>query len=129
MAEPFDVVLGERDMVYMRLIGSLDAVNLEILKVQVDATKKLVRSESEKRDRKLRVLFDLTKFTGTYNVESMMAMKGLEEYNRPYTLKTAVFGGSAAAQIAAELTLELIGRDNLKLFHSKEEAEDWLLAD
>jgi hypothetical protein len=129
MAVPFDVSLGEGDLVYMQLVGSLDAVNLEILKMQIDAAKRLVKAESEKRDRKLRVLFDLTHFTGTYNVESMIAMKGLEEYNRPYLTKTAVFGGSAAAQIAAELTLEIIGRDNIKLFHSKEEAQDWLIHD
>ena len=129
MAVPFDVTLGEGDLVYMKLIGALDAVNLEILKSQVTAAKKLVREESEKRDRKLRVSFDLTQFSGTNNVESMIEMKNLEEHNRPYVLKTAVFGGSPAAQIAAELTLELIHRDNLRLFPSKEEAEEWLRAE
>lgn len=129
MAEPFDVALADGDVVEMRLIGSLDAVNLEILKMQVDSAKKLVKSESEKRDRKMRVLFDLTKFSGTYNVESMIAMKNLEEHNRPYVLKTAVYGGSPAAQIAAELTLELIGRENLRLFPNRDEALEWLTAD
>lgn len=129
MAEPFDVALADGDVVEMRLIGSLDAVNLEILKMQVDSAKKLVKSESEKRDRKMRVLFDLTKFSGTYNVESMIAMKNLEEHNRPYVLKTAVYGGSPAAQIAAELTLELIGRDNLRLFPNRDEALEWLKSD
>ncbi len=129
MSVPFDVSLGDGDLVHMKLVGSLDAVNLEILKMQVDAAKRLVKTESEKRERKLRVLFDLSQFTGTYNVESMIAMKMLEEHNRPYVFKTAVFGGSAAAQIAAELTLELIGQENLRLFHSKEEAQDWLIHD
>ena len=126
MAEPFDVTLGEGDIVSMRLIGSLDSVNFEILKAQVETAKKLMKSESEKKGRKLSILFDLSAFTGTYNVGAMLAMKSLEEHNRPYSLKTAVFGGSAAAQVAAELTLELIHKDNLKLFQSKEEALAWL---
>ncbi len=126
MVEPFDVALQDTDMVSMRLVGTLNDTNFEILKSQVEAAKKLVKSESEKRGHPLKVLFDLTKFTGTYNVGAMLAMKGLEEHNRPYTSKTAVFGGSAAAQVAAELTLELIGKDNLRLFPNREDALVWL---
>lgn len=126
MPQPFEVVLQEGGVVYMRLVGSLDSVNFEILKSQVEAAKKLVKEESEKRGKKLNILFDISEFTGTYNVGAMLAMKGLEEHNRPYSNKTAVFGGSAAAQVAAELTLELIGRDTLKLFKTREDAEAWL---
>jgi hypothetical protein len=126
MPQPFEMALQEDGVVYMRLIGSLDSTNFEILKVQVENAKKLVKEESEKQGKKLPILFDLTDFTGTYNVGAMLAMKGLEEHNRPFSLKTAVYGGSAAAQVAAELTLELIGRDNLKLFKTKEEALAWL---
>lgn len=126
MPQPFEVVLQEGGVVYMRLVGSLDSVNFEILKSQVEAAKKLVKEESEKQGKKLNILFDISEFTGTYNVGAMLAMKGLEEHNRPYSNKTAVFGGSAAAQVAAELTLELIGRDTLKLFKTREDAEAWL---
>lgn len=126
MPQPFEVALQEGGVVYMRLVGSLDSVNFEILKSQVEAAKKLVKEESEKQEKKLNILFDISEFTGTYNVGAMLAMKGLEEHNRPYSNKTAVFGGSAAAQVAAELTLELIGRDTLKLFKTREDAEAWL---
>lgn len=125
MPQPFEVLL-DQDVVSMRLVGTLDSTNFEILKSLVEGAKKMVKEESEKRGKKLPILFDLTDFTGTYNVGAMLAMKSLEEHNRPYSLKTAVFGGSAAAQVAAELTLELIGRDNLKLFKTKEEALAWL---
>lgn len=110
----------------MRLVGSLDSTNFEILKSQVESAKKLVKEESEKQGKKLNILFDISEFTGTYNVGAMLAMKGLEEHNRPFSNKTAIYGGSAAAQVAAELTLELIGRDTLRLFKVKEEAEAWL---
>lgn len=124
--QPFEVQLLEDGVVYMRLVGSLDSTNFEILKSQVETTKKLVKEESERVGHKLNILFDLSEFTGTYNVGAMLAMKGLEEHNRPFSNKTAVYGGSAAAQVAAELTLELIGRDTLKLFKNKEDAVAWL---
>lgn len=124
--QPFEVQLLEDGVVYMRLVGSLDSTNFEILKSQVETAKKLVKEESERVGHKLNILFDLSEFTGTYNVGAMLAMKGLEEHNRPFSNKTAVYGGSAAAQVAAELTLELIGRDTLKLFKNKEDAVAWL---
>lgn len=123
---PFDVQISSDGPVTMRLVGSLDSANLEVLTRQVEDAKRAVRAESERRGVQLPILFDLSEFTGTYNVESMLAMKGLEEHNRPFVEKTAIFGGSPAARVAADLTLALIHKDNLKLFPTKEEAEAWL---
>ena len=125
MNEPFDAVLSG-EYVYMRLAGSVDADSLPRLKEQVAAAKALVKQESERRGAQVPVAFDISDFTGAYAVEAMLEMKSLEEHNRPYTSRTAVFGGSAAAQVAAELTLALIHRDSLKLFATKEEALAWL---
>ncbi|MBU6310700.1 STAS/SEC14 domain-containing protein [Patescibacteria group bacterium] len=125
MNEPFDAVI-EGDLVYMRLAGSVDADSVPRLAEQVAAAKALVKGESERRGEKVAVLFDISDFTGAYAVGAMLEMKSLEEHNRPYTARTAVFGGSAAAQVAAELTLALIHRDSLKLFATKEEALAWL---
>lgn len=124
--EPFIVSVDERGTVEMRLVGSLDDSNLEVLRAQVANAKKLVKEEFEKQGKKVKILFDLSEFTGTYNVPAMLEFKTLEEHNRPYVDKTAVFGGPAAAKVAAELTLALIHRDNLQLFDSQEEADTWL---
>lgn len=124
--DPFKITLNPGGFVYMQLIGSLDDKNFEALKVAVEGAKKMVRDEFDKQGHMVNVLFDLSEFTGTYNVGAMLAMKGLEEHNRPYVAKSAIFGGSPAAQVAAELTLALIGKDNLKLFGSRAEAEAWL---
>jgi hypothetical protein len=128
MQVPFDVVVGEDGVVYMRLIGTLDRSNFDALKAEVEHAKATVKAESERRGALVPVSFDLTDFSGTYNVEAMLAMKGLEEHNRPYVLKTALFGGSTAARVAAELTLALIGQKNLQMFATKDEALAWLSA-
>lgn len=58
----------------------------------------------------------------------MMAMKDLADHNRPYLAKTAVYGGPTAAQVAAELTLALIGDPTIQMFKTREEAVEWLKA-
>lgn len=124
--EPLIVTIEPSGFAYMQLNGTLNDANFEQLKVNVETAKKLVHDESDKQGKPIGVLFDLSNFSGTYNVGAMLAMKGLEEHNRPFVAKSALFGGSAAAQVAAELTLALIGRDNLKMFATRAEAEAWL---
>lgn len=126
MNDPFIASVDETGRITMKLSGNLNDDNFETLKKQIEAAKQLVKSESEKRGAKVPALFDLSAFTGTYNVGAMLAMKGLEEHNRPYLTKTAIYGGSPAAQVAAELTLALIHKDNLKIFPTRAEAEAWL---
>jgi hypothetical protein len=124
--EPLTVTIEPNGVAYMQLSGTLNDANFDQLKANVEAAKQAVHAESDKAGKPIPVLFDLSNFSGAYNVGSMLAMKGLEETNRPYTAKTAVYGGSPAAQVAAELTLALIGRDNLKIFSTRAEAEAWL---
>ncbi len=125
MTEPFGMEVQD-GVVYMRLVGSLNNDNLEALTGQIEEAKKLVLRTHDETARKVPVLFDTSEFTGTYNVSAMMQFKDLEATNRPHVAKTALFGGSAAARVAAEITIELTGQDNLKLFATKEEAASWL---
>ena len=109
----------------MQLHGMLTDTNFEELKGNIDEAKKVVK-DVYNGGVSAKVLFDLTDFSGTYNVPSMLAFKELEAHNRPFVKKTALFGGSMAARVAAELTLELIGQDNLKIFKTRDEAHAWL---
>lgn len=124
--QPFSTVVLENGTVLQTLVGTLDDSNFEALKQQVEDAKRVVREASEAAGKPVDILFDLTTFTGTYNVGAMLAMKDLEKANRPYVRKVAVFGGPMAARIAAEITLALIGRENLNLFQGRAEAEAWL---
>ncbi|MEN9390671.1 MAG: hypothetical protein RLZZ283_771 [Candidatus Parcubacteria bacterium] len=94
---PFAASLDANGIVQMKLSGSLTEENKEALLVAIEETKKLVRDTAAAQQHKVRVLFDLTDFTGTYNVGAMMAMKEMADANRPHTLKTAIFGGSSMA--------------------------------
>ena len=127
MDTPFIVETKEHGIVLMRLVGTLTDQNFDALKNGVEEAKKKVHEVYDQTKSMVRVLFDISEFTGTYNVGAMSAMVDLEKHNRPYVAKTAIFGGSQAARIATEVTVTLIGQPSLKMFTSKEEAEGWLL--
>ena len=111
----------------MKLSGNLTDDNFDELKVAVEKAKEIVKTYSEHKKGMIPVLFDLTDFTGTYNVGAMLAMKDMSDHNRPFTKKTAVYGGNDLARVAAELTIALIGDPTIKMFKAHDEALTWLL--
>ncbi len=128
MDTPFVTTVESDGVVTMKINGSLSHENFEVLKKNVEESKRIVREQSAAQNTQLLVLFDLTDFTGLYNVEVIALMRDLEAANRPFLKKTAVFGGSDAARVAAEVTVMLISQSNIKVFATKAEADKWLRA-
>ncbi len=126
MSKPFDVRLQEDGHISMKLSGTLTNENYEELKASVEEAKQLVKAQAKERRGMVKVLFDLSDFTGVYNVGAMTSMKEMADHNRPFVAKSAIFGGSDMARIAADVTVALIGDPTIKLFKTKEEAEAWL---
>jgi acetylornithine/succinyldiaminopimelate/putrescine aminotransferase len=124
---PFTVKLDPDGYIAMRLEGDLSAENFNALKDTVEEAKVVVKKYSEEKKGMVPVLFDLSGFTGVYNVGAMMAMKDLSDHNRPFVKKTAVFGGSPLARVAAELTIEFINDPTIRMFQDRESALEWLL--
>lgn len=122
---PFEVRKVE-GMVEMVLRGTLDAHTLPLLEKGVADAKRIVHDAYDQHKTPVRVLFDITDFSGTYHVQAMMLMKDLESHNRPFVEKTAIFGGSELAQVAAQVTVDLIGHPSLKVLKTREEAIRWL---
>lgn len=124
---PFSVKLDPDGYVSMRLEGDLSSENFDSLKETVEEAKSVVKKFSEGKRGMVPVLFDLSGFTGVYNVGAMMAMKDLSDHNRPFVKKTAVFGGSPLARVAAELTIEFINDPTIRMFQDRDSALEWLL--
>ena len=124
---PFSVKLDPDGYVSMRLEGDLSSENFDSLKETVEEAKSVVKKFSEEKRGMVPVLFDLSGFTGVYNVGAMMAMKDLSDHNRPFVKKTAVFGGSPLARVAAELTIEFINDPTIRMFQDRDSALEWLL--
>ena len=126
MADPFTVTSDDSGLVTMKLVGTLSEKNYDILKTQVEDAKKQVKELSLKKRGMIKIIFDLSDFSGVYNVAAMAAMKELGDHNKPFAAKTAVWGGSDLARIAADITIALIGNPTVKMFKTKEEADEWL---
>jgi hypothetical protein len=122
----FSSAVSEKGYVEMKLSGTLSKDNFDELKKEVEEAEHLVKTVSAEKKKKLRVSFDLTEFTGVYNVGAMMLMKEFSDTNRPYVLKTAVFGGPDLARVAADITIQIIQDPTIKLFKDKESALAWL---
>ncbi len=127
MADPFLAEIGSDGLVYMKLVGSLTKENYDVLKASVEHAKQLVKTLSEEKRGMVKVMFDMTEFTGTYNVGAMTLMKELADHNRPYVARSAVFGGPDLARVAADITISLIGDPTIKLFKEQMEAKEWLM--
>ena len=110
----------------MKLSGTLSKDNFDHLKEEVEAAKKLVKETSQSKKGMIKSLFDLTDFTGVYNVGAMMLMKELADHNRPYISKTGIFGGNDLARVAAQITVTMIQDPTIKMFNTKDQAILWL---
>ncbi len=126
MESPFIAEIDADGFVSMRLTGTLSIENFEELKTSVENAKQMVKKYSDERHGQVKALFDLSNFTGVYNVGAMTAMKDLADHNRPYLSRSAVFGGSDLARVAADVTIAFIGDPTIKLFKTREEAVEWL---
>lgn len=124
---PFSVKLDPDGYVSMRLEGDLSSENFNSVKDTVEEAKLVVKKFSEEKKGMVPVLFDLSGFTGVYNVGAMMAMKDLSDHNRSFVKRTAVFGGSPLARVAAELTIEFINDPTIRMFQDRDAALEWLL--
>jgi hypothetical protein len=74
----------------------------------------------------LHVLLDMTNFTGNYCLEALSLFTGFAKTNKSFIERTASFGGSDKVKMAGEIVITLSGRDNIKIFNTKEEALNWL---
>lgn len=84
----------------------------------------LIRFEA--RAQKVSILLDMTNFSGAYDVECMEAMVSFMKANNEFVAKTAVYGATDKAELVTEVTAAFAGRENIKVFHDREEAIAWL---
>ena len=74
------------------------------------------------------VLIDATSVgDSSLSVRWKLAMR--MKSNRPYIRRTAIYGVSAGCEAALRILLRAAGRDNIRIFASREEAEAWLSRD
>jgi hypothetical protein len=100
------------------------------LEKDIETAEALVQNEFEKRgSKKFRALIDLSDFTGTFDTHTLELVGGYMKKNKPYIEKTAGFGASRTATLAANVVSAMGGRDNISFFRTRDDALAWLLSD
>ena len=74
----------------------------------------------------VKVIIDLSSFTGKYAMKCFMEMLKFANSTKDYVEKTAVFGGSYQGKMIVEIIGAIALHENVKFFETKEEAMEWL---
>lgn len=126
---PLSIVFQKPGQAVVTVSGDLTRAMLSPLKVTIGLAEGQIRdAATNTTGGKLSILMDISAFTGKYDVECLEAMADFARTNASYVAKTAVFGGQDTGSMAAEVAAALAGRDNIKTFATKAEAEAWLEA-
>ncbi len=126
MKTPLEVNVEGTDLVLLTISGNVGTDQMPDFALALSEASKTIKGLFDNHGQKVKVLIDVSKFTGNYAVEAVVKLAGFAKNNTPYILKTASFGGSDKVKMAGEVIIQLAHRDNIKLFDTKKEAVEWL---
>ena len=121
--------VDEAGVLHTSLQGSIGEDRLNVLEQDVETAKAMVLAYYQKHGAKLRSLIDLTGFDGTYVPKAIAILATYMKSNTQFVSQSAAFGGQDSTTLAANIIASIAGRDNLKFFKTREEAEAWLSKD
>ena len=118
--------VDNNSIIRINFFGDLLAAEVPAFKVAIQAGKDFVKSTFEKENKKVKILLDMTKFTGNYNAEALGILSDFAVGNKDFVYRTASFGGSDKVKAAGEIATLLSGRENIKIFDTEVQAFTWL---
>lgn len=126
--KPLNISIDEQNgILNMTFHGDISHEKNGAFKAELEIGKNLIADYHAAHTRKVKVLLNMTDFSGTYNLNALNALVGFARENTPYVDRTASFGGSDKVKMAGEIAIALADRDNIKVCDTKEEAERWIL--
>jgi hypothetical protein len=127
MDEPLQIAMDASGVVLGKFSGDLSGERVERMRATTVLSIDLMHAAYAKAGNKpLRVLLDLTGFTGVYTVEAVKVLTDFAAANKEIVGKTAGFGGPDKVTAAGEMIAALASRENMQFFHTREEAMAWL---
>lgn len=124
--KPLTISVDSAGLVTMFFNGDLTHDVMSEYKKELDNGIKLIEGYYQAHTRKVRVILNMQHFTGNYSLDALTALVSFAKQNTPYVDRAASFGGSDKVKMAGEVAIALSGRDNVKIFDTKEEAMTWL---
>ena len=113
--------------IHIQFIGDLVTERYEDFKTGLMQASDMIEKTANEANKKVKIILDLTEFSGNYSLPSLNLVVDFAKSNVPYVEKTASYGGSDKVNMAGEIAVALSGRDNIKICKTKEEAESFVL--
>ena len=126
MQQPVTMSVDNNGIIRINFFGDLLAGQVPAFQSAIQAGRDFVKSTFEKSGKKVKILLDMTKFSGNYNAEALRILSEFAAGNKDYVYRTASFGGSDKVKTAGEIATLLSGRENIKIFNTEDEAFVWL---
>lgn len=126
MTPPLTISEFAPGKINLYITGDLTGDNVEKLKNTIATAQEKIREHYLKTNQKVRILLDMSAFSGNYDVSALEAMTELASSDKEFVDKTAVFGGEKRGTLASEAISALAGRENIKVFDTHEAAVNWL---
>jgi ribosomal protein S13 len=127
MDQPLKISIDENThRVTLQIIGDLSKERLSSLAYAAESAQKQIEELSVKTGEKIKILIDMTEFSGIYDVDAVPLMTQFAKHNANFVKKTAGFGSAEKGTISGEIVSALAERENIRFFQTKEEAIAWL---
>lgn len=110
----------------MKFNGDITKVVLSEYQAELNKGIELIEEYYRRHTKKVKVILDMTDFTGNYSLDALSALVSFAKHNTEYVDHTASFGGSEKVKMAGEVAVALSRRDNIKVCDTKEEALQWV---
>ncbi len=109
--------------------GDLTTDTVDTFKKDLADASLIIQKQFEENHRQVKILLDVTHFTGNYATDALAALVAFAQENKPFVEKTASFGGTYKVHLAGEAAIALSGRTNIHMFDDKIDAVMWLLGE
>ena len=126
MQQPILVTADPNDLIRITIAGDLLDADIPFFKTGLQIGKAVIQTIFQKTGKKVKIILDVSKFTGNYTAEAVQMITKFAVDNREYVEATASFGGSDKVRAAGEIVTALSGRENIKIFATEKEALVWL---
>lgn len=118
---------NDGEFILLKLTGEVSKENIEEFKKDLDKASIAIENHYKKTNKLVKILLDVSSFSGTYNADALMSLAKFAEKNKLVVNKTAAFSASDKVRMAGEAAIALSHRTNIKIFNTEEDAKAWLL--
>jgi hypothetical protein len=118
-------VIGADQVIYLTMGGDISREHITEFDIWAGKVKKAMVSVSEKNNKKVFTLIDITRLNG-FDMVTTKALYRLMAFNRNYATKTAVYGAGPVTRLALDAIITATHRTTMKVFPDRTVAESWL---